>query len=247
MILRYDLGMRIWGIGVLLVALGCTGGKDPKVGEAGAECYGNGTCNAGLTCSNGVICEELIGEEGSPCYGNGTCNGGLSCIDDLCENLAGPDASPVPLVDARPASETMMLTFTTQPVGIDSTYAPTNIVATWVENNAGTFIETIDRQAAVRTNSLIAWRTQSGANDTDAVTGATRLNHATPISVFWTLPSNLPDGTYTIRIETCDTNASLARENAQGTFTFVKNGVASSQSGLTATGYSAVSIVYSGR
>ncbi len=53
-------------------------------GTAGGACYGNGTCNAGLSCTDGVCREAADGTEGGRCYGNNTCNAGLSCVDALC-------------------------------------------------------------------------------------------------------------------------------------------------------------------
>ena len=159
----------------------------------------------------------------------------------------GADGGPAGGADAEPAGggETLSVTFTSEPVGIDATYAPANIVATWIEDSAGAFVATIDRQAAVRINHLVAWRAMSGVNDTDAVTGATRLNHATPVSLTWNIPAALPNGIYTIRMETADANAVTADENRQGTFTFDKNGTASTVT-ENALGYTNVNIVYSG-
>jgi hypothetical protein len=150
------------------------------------------------------------------------------------------------LIDA-PAEETITITFTTEPGGIDLTYAPTNIVATWIEGKDGVFVQTIDRQSSIRTNSLVAWGVRAGPSDTDAVTGATRLNHATPVSATWTIPSNQPDGMYSIRIETCDANVVTAADNAQGVFSFEKDGVAFNLRDLQLPGYTEVSIEYSGR
>lgn len=68
--------------------------KDPKSGlpEAGSNggaCYGNGTCDEGLSCSDSKVCEapEVVdGHEGGVCYGNGTCNDDLVCgASKLCE------------------------------------------------------------------------------------------------------------------------------------------------------------------
>lgn len=142
--------------------------------------------------------------------------------------------------------ESLTFTFTSQPVGIDPVYAPANIVATWVEDALGAHVATIDRQSAVRTNSLIAWRAASGANNLDAVTGATRINHAQPVVVNWMIPAAIPNGTYTIRVETCDTNAVAEADNTQGTFTFEKNGTASVQTPVGVLGYTDVTIDYSG-
>lgn len=152
--------------------------------------------------------------------------------------------------DAGPAAsdETMTITYTTQPVGNVADYAPRNVVATWIEDSGGAFVQTINRQSLARTQHLVAWSQMSGgqAADEDAVTGATRANHATPVSATWAIPAALPDGSYTIRVETCDQNSNDAAQNTQGTFTFEKNGTASSQTPAVA-GYSNVSIEYSGR
>lgn len=41
-----------------------------------------------------------VGEEGAPCYGNGTCNAGLQCVEEVCapEDISSPDdmgSSPI--------------------------------------------------------------------------------------------------------------------------------------------------------
>lgn len=149
---------------------------------------------------------------------------------------------------AAGGDETMTITYTTQPVGNVAQYAPANVVATWIEDSGGTLVQTINRQSLARTQHLVAWTQKSGgqAADQDAVTGATRANHATPVTATWAIPAALPDGIYTIRVETCDQNSNTADQNTQGTFTFEKNGTASTQT-PTAPGYSNVSIEYSGR
>ncbi|CAN5854792.1 hypothetical protein BH11MYX3_BH11MYX3_10640 [soil metagenome] len=135
-------------------------------------------------------------------------------------------------------------TFTTTPNG--GQYAPNNIVAVWVEVPGGTFINTIGRWSAVRTRSLIAWNAKAGAADADAVSGATRGNHVTPLTVTWNLQDRLnaviPDGTYTLRMELADSNAATAANNHQGTFTFVKGATAQMQTALTNGGFTNVSI-----
>ena len=62
-------------------------------GTQGCACYGNGTCNGGLTCESGVCevpvsCED--GSQGCACYGNGTCDDGLTCIVDVCRDSDAP-------------------------------------------------------------------------------------------------------------------------------------------------------------
>lgn len=128
-----------------------------------------------------------------------------------------------------------------------SNYAPNNVLAVWIERGDGTFIKTIDRQALVRVQYLVAWRAKAGANDMDAVTGATRVGYAAQ-TVTWNLQDRsgqvVPDGTYTIRMELAQSNASNAGSNNQGTFTFVKGAAAQNQTGLANGGFTNVSINY---
>ena len=142
------------------------------------------------------------------------------------------------------ASGTVTITFTTTPVG--GQYAPRNVVAVWIQSPGGTFVKTIGRWANVRKQHLVAWTTAAGPNDADAVSGATRLNHTTPLTVTWNLldkaAATVPDGTYTIRMELTDLNANTAAQNNQGTFTFVKGPQAQVQTGLTNGGFTNVSI-----
>jgi len=125
-------------------------------------------------------------------------------------------------------------------------YAPRNVLAIWVEGPGGTFVKTVGRWANVRKQHLVAWTTAAGPNDADAVSGATRLNHTTPVTATWDLRDKLgqviPDGTYTVRMESTEINANTAAQNNQGTFTFVKSGTAQMQTMLTNGGFSTVSL-----
>lgn len=149
---------------------------------------------------------------------------------------------------AAPRAEagTLSVTFTTTPVG--GQYAPRNVVAVWIQNQGGTFIKTIGRWANVRKQHLVAWTAAAGPTDADAVSGATRLDHAAPLTVTWNLldraAATIPDGTYTIRMELTDLNANTAAQNHQGTFTFVKGPQPQVQAGLSSGGFVNVSINY---
>ena len=127
-------------------------------------------------------------------------------------------------------------------------YAPQSVVAVWIQNQAGQFIKTIDRWSDVRTQYLIAWNQASGGLDVDSVSGATRTSHGTPLVVKWGLKdrqgNTVPDGTYTIRMESADLNSLAAGQNNQGTFTFVKGPQPQMQSGLSNGGFTNVSIQF---
>ncbi len=126
-------------------------------------------------------------------------------------------------------------------------YAPANVVAVWIEDSTGTFVKTIDRWSQVRTNYLLAWTAKAGIGDTDAVSGATRIDHATPLDITWKLKVNqveVPDGTYTIRMESTETNSISQADNNEGTFTFVKGPQAQSQTALASGGFTNVSIEF---
>jgi hypothetical protein len=157
-----------------------------------------------------------------------------------------PDA-PVttPGDDAPPAGGTLQVTFTSTTQ--NAQYAPRNCVAVWIENN-GTFVKTIDRHAQTRKQHLVAWTGAAGAADTDAVSGATRANHQTPITLTWDLEDRtntvVPDGTYTIRMESTEQNANQAAQNNQGTFTFTKGPQPDMQTGLSNGGFTNVSITF---
>lgn len=147
--------------------------------------------------------------------------------------------------DAAAGAAGLAITVTTSPSG--GNYAPRNIVAVWVEQG-GTFVKTIDRRAATRKQHLIAWNAAAGTTDVDAVSGATRANHTAPLSISWDLTDRagavVPDGTYTIRMESADANSSQATQNNQGTFTFVKGPQPQAQTGLTSDGFTNTSITF---
>ena len=97
-----------------------------------------------------------------------------------------PDGGIPSSADGLPSTASrLQLAVTTTPTG--GQYAPRNIVAVWIEDQAGTFVKTIDRWANTRKQHLVAWTIAAGANDADAVSGATRLDHATPLAITWDL------------------------------------------------------------
>jgi MYXO-CTERM domain-containing protein len=144
------------------------------------------------------------------------------------------------------AQGSLTVTYTTQSHG--GPYAPAHVVAVWVEDAGGTFVSTVDRWAGVRKQHLVAWTQKAGAADADAVSGATRISHTQPLTATWDLRDRqgqvIPDGTYTIRMELADSNASQPLQNAQGTFTFTKTAAGSEQTGLSNGGFTNVSITH---
>lgn len=127
------------------------------------------------------------------------------------------------------AEPKLTVSFNTTPVG--ALYAPKNVVAVWIEgptvvNDPGPFVKTIGRWASIRFDHLVAWTNMAGLNDIDAVSGATRLDHAERLTIEWDLKDKLgvlvPDGIYTIRMETADANSTTQAQNWQGSFTFTK-------------------------
>jgi len=144
-------------------------------------------------------------------------------------------------------AQSVTATFTTTPSVGGGAYAPKNIVAVWVEDSSGTFVKTIGRWAGVREGSLVGWQQKSGG-DADAVSGATRQNHTTALTVTWDLRNKsnvvVSDGTYTIRMELADENATAQNQNNEATFTFVKGASPQSQSALSNGGFTNVSIEF---
>jgi len=137
--------------------------------------------------------------------------------------------------------------FLTTPPG--GNYAPRNVTVVWVEDSSGAFVKTIARWANQRKQYLIDWNLKAGTNDADAVTSATRQDHALQIMAIWDLKDRngnlVPDATYTIRMETADADVSTAASNHEGTFTFVKGPNPQVQSNLSNGGFNVASITYS--
>ncbi|MBK7407075.1 MAG: DUF2271 domain-containing protein [Saprospirales bacterium] len=93
-------------------------------------------------------------------------------------------------------------------------FAPKNIVAIWIEDEAGNFVKTLLAYAQQRKTHLNTWQASTGAagsefNVVDAVTGATRTSHGTR-SCTWNathFSGNLvDDGTYKVWMELTDKN-----------------------------------------
>ena len=145
------------------------------------------------------------------------------------------------------ANAPLQITLTSSPT-TTAVYAPSNVLAVWIEDQGGNIVKTIGRYSGVRTQYLIAWTLKAGANDVDSVSGASRTAHTDPVSVRWGLKDRagtlVPDGTYTIRMEIADQNSTQAGQNNQGTFTFVKGPQPQMQTGLSNGGFSNVTISF---
>jgi hypothetical protein len=98
----------------------------------------------------------------------------------------------------------------------------------------------------VRTASLIEWNDAAGPGDVDSVSGASRTSHEVPLDFQWKLKGRdqqvIADGTYTIRMEMTESNATSAADCNEGTFTFTKGAAPQSQTGLSNGGFTNVSI-----
>lgn len=157
---------------------------------------------------------------------------------------AQPDGGAPPPPQAQPQ---LTITATTTPKG--GTYAPNNVVAVWIEKADGTAVKTIQHWGSETYSVYLrAWKAKVGAENTDAVSGATRINHVNPLSINWKFKDKnqmlVPDGTYTIRMELADGNSGTPEQNNQGTFTVVKGPQPQTQTGLANGGFTNVTIQF---
>jgi uncharacterized protein (TIGR03382 family) len=147
------------------------------------------------------------------------------------------------------AKGSVKLTVTTTPVPApNNVYSPNNAMVAWILGPNGAFVKTIGQYVAIRQPNLVAWRQVAGNTDIDAVVGASRLNHAQPLTLLWNLRDRqgnpVPDGTYTIRLELAEANSTAAGQNNQGTFTFIKGTAPQTQTNLANGGFTNVSIEF---
>jgi len=146
------------------------------------------------------------------------------------------------------ARGSVKITFTTGPAPA-TTYAPNNVVAVWIEGPVGTYRKTLATWVAVRELSLVAWQqAKAGKNDVDVVSSASRTVDNAALTAIWNLKDYqgnvVPDGTYTIRLELAESNATQTTSNNEGTFTFVKGASPSTQPNLTNGGFTNVTIEF---
>jgi hypothetical protein len=123
----------------------------------------------------------------------------------VAQNGSGTTTSGAATLTVHPATGTAgtaYVSFSTSPSG--GGYAPKHVLAAWIQSGATT-IATLGTWAAERKSSLVLWNSVHGS--TDAVMGATRLSHATVANLTWTFnPATIPDGTYTLWLESADDN-----------------------------------------
>ncbi len=107
----------------------------------------------------------------------------------------------------------LTVTVTTSSAG--GGYSPRNIVAIWIEDDAGNFIKTLLAYAQNRKTHLNTWEASTNAagstyNTVDAITGPTKTSHAQR-TCYWDATNIMgiivPDGTYKIWMELTDKNS----------------------------------------
>jgi len=125
-------------------------------------------------------------------------------------------------------------------------YSPKNIVAIWVEDSNGKFVKTLMAYADRRQTHLNTWEaatTNAGSafNKVDAVSGATRSNHAKR-QCTWNGTNYkgqaVADGTYKLWMELTDKNST----GNKSSFTFVKGTAEQKLNPANVPSFSAISI-----
>jgi hypothetical protein len=86
----------------------------------------------------------------------------------------------------------------------DGNFSPRHVLAVWVEDSGGKFIQTLKLRADKRKQYLYTWNNVTSGNTTDAITGATLNSHETH-NLNWNLTDAggnlIADGDYKIRVE----------------------------------------------
>ncbi len=110
---------------------------------------------------------------------------------------------------------TVDISVTSKPNDVD--YSPRHVLAIWIEDGSGDFVQTLKLDADNRKQYLYTWNTKSSGNTTDAITGSTLSSHKTH-DVSWDCTNNsgtlVDDGDYSVRVE-------YTSEHAQGPLTTI--------------------------
>ncbi len=140
------------------------------------------------------------------------------------------------------------LTVTTTTSSAGGNYSPKNIVAIWIEDEQGNFVKTLLAYAQNRITHLNTWEASTTAagspfNTLDAITGATKPNHATR-TCSWNgtgvSGAIVADGIYKVRMELTDKNAT----GNFSTFTFTKGPSAENLSPANVPSFSNISVIW---
>lgn len=122
-------------------------------------------------------------------------------------------------------------------------YAPSNVVAIWVESSSGTFVKTLLVKAAQRKAYLTNWTNSSAGNTTDANTGATVHSHSA-YTVSWNgknaSGTTVGDGAYNVCVEFTENNST----GKYATFSFTKGVAADNQSPASKSNISGVTLTW---
>ncbi|MDD3080141.1 MAG: DUF2271 domain-containing protein [Paludibacter sp.] len=99
-------------------------------------------------------------------------------------------------------------------------YAPSHVMAVWVEDSNGKFIKTLLEYGTIRSEWLDLWNQASGGDKTDAITGATRTSHTTRTCSWNGRDVNgslVSDGDYVLQMQLTDDD--FSGKNASFPFT----------------------------
>jgi len=140
---------------------------------------------------------------------------------------------------SAPLNSTGTLSVSVLTVAPGGGYAPKNVVAIWIETNAGVFVKSLLVYANARKYDLTSWYPNSSGNVVNATTGATQ-NSNTTRTCTWNgtdVAGNVVvDGTYLVCMNIADGRTAFA------SFPFVKGPTAVSLTPANVTGFSNISI-----
>lgn len=150
------------------------------------------------------------------------------------------------LTNAQTAGE-LSVSVTTSSTG--GNFAPKNIIAIWIEDDAGNFVKTLLAYASARKTHLNTWQaitTAAGSeyNTVDAITGATKTSHGTRNCTWNGTDINgtlVADGTYTVWMELTDKNST----GNYSSFSFTKGSSSETISPSDEPSFSALEISWS--
>jgi len=124
-------------------------------------------------------------------------------------------------------------------VSLGGQYSPKNVVAIWIETNAGVFVKSLLVYANARKTDLTTWYPNSAGNVVNAVTGATQSTNTTRTCTWNGTDVGgavVVDGTYKVCMNMAD------GKNAFGSFAFTKGTAAVTLAPANVTGFSNISI-----